>query len=264
VIIDYSTARPSVATLKAAKVTAVGRYIGWDSVPGYSSIGKNLTAPVARALIASGISIFLAFEYAADAALKGHAQGVADGKLATQQLAALGAPAGMTVYFALDFDIPDYAPASSDPRAKLGPAAAYFDGIHSTNPHYTVGVYGGYYAVKRVLDARLAAMGWQTIAWSGGQRDPRAVLYQTGATTLGGADVNVHEGTAADFGQWPRPATPAHPATPKGSTLKISTPPPGDYKDGTTVVTLGIGPDGTALWETRTSDGKTWSTPVKQ
>ncbi len=204
-IIDYSTLRPPMTVLKAAGVTAVGRYIGWDGEPGYSNIRKNLTTTEARELLAAGMEIFLAFEYAADAALKGAVQGTADAHLATRQLHDLGAPAGVTVYFALDFDIGDFAPGSSDPRAKLGPAAHYFDAINATKPAYKVGVYGGYPAVSRVLDAKLAGMAWQTIAWSGGRWDGRAVLRQLVTQVLGAADVDLHEGRSPDFGQWPRP-----------------------------------------------------------
>src|SRR5258707_192946 len=186
-----------MTVLKAAGVTAVGRYIGWDGEPGYSNIRKNLTTTEARELLAAGMEIFLAFEYAADAALKGAVQGTADAHLATRQLRDLGAPAGVTVYFALDFNIGDFAPGSSDPRAKLGPAAHYFDAINAAKPTYKVGVYGGYPAVSRVLDAKLAAMGWQTIAWSGGRWDSRAVLRQLVTQLLGAADVELHEG------RWP-------------------------------------------------------------
>lgn len=207
-IVDYSVARPTTTALKAASVTAAGRYIGWDSVPGYSSIGKNISKAEAGGLLGAGIGIFLAFEYAADAALSGAAQGTKDGQLATRQLHDLGAPADMTVYFAVDFDIKDYAPASNDPKAKLGPAAAYFEAIAAQHPAYRIGVYGGYYAVKRVLDAGLAAMGWQTVAWSGGQWDGRAVLRQLASQVWGSADVNLHTTAGPDFGQWPRPAAP--------------------------------------------------------
>ncbi len=155
-IIDYSTARPLVAVLKSHGVTAVGRYLGWDSVPGYNSIGKNLTAAEAEALLAAGISIFLVFEYAKDAALRGYAQGLADGGLAAVQLADLGAPQGVTVYFAIDFDLRDYAAGSADPRAKLGQVARYFDGVNvaalraaERGQDFDPGVYGGYWAVKR-------------------------------------------------------------------------------------------------------------------
>ena len=206
-IVDYSIFRPTVKMLKDTGVTAVGRYIGWDSVPGYQQSGKNITNAEAGTLIANGICIFLSFEYAADAALLGAAQGEKDGKLASQQLTALGAPEGMTVYFAVDFDIADYAPASTDPKAKLGPAADYFEAINGLTGRYTVGVYGGYYAVSRVLSAGLAAMAWQTIAWSGGRWDDRAVLRQLGSQVWGSnADVDLLVASAADFGQWQRPA----------------------------------------------------------
>jgi hypothetical protein len=221
VIIDYSVARPPVSALKAAGVTAVGRYIGWDSVPGFSSIGKNITRAEAGHLIGAGIEIFLAFEYAADAALQGRQQGLKDGELASEQLRQLGAPDGMAVYFAVDFDVKDYAPHSGTPAAKLGPVADYFHGInHTLSPHYATGAYGGYWAISRLFDAGLITMGWQTVAWSGGQWDPRVVLRQKLGTPLPGADpdtVREHTSHGDDFGQWPRPhAAPPLPDLPPG------------------------------------------------
>ncbi len=211
-ILDYSTARPSISQLKQANVTAVGRYIGWDSVPGFSSIGKNLTPAEAHRYISNGIDIFLAFEYGARAPTQGAAQGTKDGNLASKQLHDLGAPPNMGVYFAVDFDIPDYAPnLPDDPanaRSKLGPVAHYFEAIHATGPKYDVDGYGGYYAIKRLLDARLIKQGWQTIAWSGGQWDNRAVLRQlTRIPPLPFTDVNIRENgsTIHDYGQWPQP-----------------------------------------------------------
>lgn len=223
-IIDYSTARPSTAQLKAAGITSVGRYIGWDSVPGFSSIGKNLTHAEAVALHNAGISVFVSFEYADNAATHGRSQGAKDGTLASQQLAALGAPPLMGVYFAVDIDIQDYAPhlpdTKANARAKLGPVGDYFQAINEQKPSYRVGVYGGYYAVKRVLDAGLASLAWQTVAWSGGQRDSRAQIYQTtGNARIGGADLDIHEGTVADFGQWTAaPVKPGPPVLQQGMT----------------------------------------------
>ena len=111
----------------------------------------------------------MSFEYEADAALGGIGQGIRDGLLAAEQIAELGAAPGMTVYFAVDFDVPDYAPTLPDTpaaaHAKLGPVAAYFAESISTNPAYRVGVYGGFYACSRVLSAGLASMAWQTLAW---------------------------------------------------------------------------------------------------
>lgn len=213
-IIDYSTSRPSISQLKAANVTSVGRYIGWDSVPGYPSIGKNITKTEANSLISAGISIFLAFEYAPDAAARGLSQGTVDGHLAMKQLAALDAPPTMAVYFAIDYDIPDYDPGLSDTPAnavaKLGPVAKYFQAINALKCPYKVGVYGGFYAVKRVMDAKLATLAWQATAWSGGNIDSRAVLYQTTRSApIPGADVDIRLlPMVADFGQWPRPSIP--------------------------------------------------------
>ena len=212
-IVDYSTARPSMAALRAAGVTAVGRYIGWDGEPGFASIGKNITRAEVDDLHAAGIAPFVSFEYAADAAAKGAGQGAKDGTLAWQQLRDLGAPAGTASYYAVDFDIPDYAPKLPDTKAsalaKLGPVGSYFRAVNALKLPYRTGGYGGYYAIKRLFDAGLIVLGWQTVAWSGGQRDSRAQLYQTtGSQPIGGADLDIHEGTATDFGQWKPPASP--------------------------------------------------------
>lgn len=209
-IIDYSVMRPTMQELKQADVTAVGRYLGWDSVPGFPSIGKNISAVERKELLRAGMAVFLAFEYGADAALNGAPQGEKDGKLAASQLHEYGFPANMGVYFALDFDLQDYAPAlpntPGNARAKLGPVAAYFDAIHAQKPAYQVGGYGGYWAIKRLFDAGLITLGWQTIAWSGGQWDNRAQLRQLASQVLGAADVNLHLAGDPDFGQDPAPA----------------------------------------------------------
>ncbi len=50
---------------------------------------------------------------------------------------------------------------------------------------------------------------WQTKAWSNGEREPAAVLYQEVVNSpsnpgplLGGINVDVDQVLAADFGQW--------------------------------------------------------------
>lgn len=205
-IIDYSTIRPSTQELKAAGVTAVGRYIGWDSVPGFHSIGKNISKVEASSLIAAGIDIFLVFEYDATAAVHGAIQGNKDAGLAGTQLAALGAPEGICVFFALDWDVPDYAPGLADTpanaEAKLGPVAEYFKAINAIHHKYAIGVYSGYWALKRLFDAALVHYGWQTVAWSGGHIDPRAALLQTTSkVSISGADMNIHENNKP-WGTW--------------------------------------------------------------
>ena len=92
----------------------------------------------------------------------------------------------MGVYYSIDFDVPDYAPHLADTaanaRAKLGPVAHYFDGIHCGRSRSTRSdAYGGYYAVKRLLDAKLISRAWQTAAWSGGQWDSACGAAAAGA-----------------------------------------------------------------------------------
>jgi hypothetical protein len=119
-LIDYSNIRPSITTLRGAGITAVGRYIGWDGEPGYQNSYKNLTQTEARSLLGAGIEIFLAFEYLADAPVRGANQGHMDGVLAMAQLGRLGAPPSMAVYFAADWDVPDYAPGLPDTPTPAG------------------------------------------------------------------------------------------------------------------------------------------------
>lgn len=216
-LLDYSTNKPPIGALKAAGVTGVGRYIGWDSVPGFHSIGKNLTRAEAQRYLDAGIEIFLAFEYAADAPSHGAGQGRSDGNLAMSQLAQLGSPPNMGVYFAADYDIPDFAPHLPDTAAnameKLGPLGQYWASIKALKHPYEIGAYGGYYLIKRLFDAKLITLGWQTVAWSGGQRDVRAQIYQLASNPpIAGADIDIREHTASalDYGQWPRPKPPVH------------------------------------------------------
>lgn len=238
-IVDYSVAKPTIAQLKAANITSVGRYLGWDGVGGRPNSGKNLTAQESHALHEAGISVFLAFEYSGTAALNGANQGHADGILAGQQIGALGAPDFMGVYFAVDFDAQDYAPGlantPANALAKLGPIGDYFQAINELKPKFAVGVYGGYWTVKRVLEAKLASLSWQTIAWSGGNVDSRIDLLQTvSAPPIVGLDLNVHEAKKPSWGQWNPPGTPkppvkppVPPTPPKSLTLDI---PPGVRK----------------------------------
>ena len=206
VVADYSFARPTPAQLKAAGVKAVGRYFGQAGPP------KNLTKTEAAGLTAAGIAIFSIFEYGAQQATGGAAQAVKDVALARQQRDEVGMPHNRPFYFAVDFDLPDYAPGSTDPLAKLGPVGAYFRTIHAEMGG-NAGGYGGYWLIKRLFDAHLITWGFQTVAWSGGQWDARACLRQGGATALGGA-VDLDSAQRADFGQWgvAAPAPPPPPA----------------------------------------------------
>ena len=206
IVADYGFTHPRIAQLLAAKVGAVGRYFGQDT----SSDGKNVTRTEAQLLSAAGISVFSIFEYGAQQTAGGAAQAAKDVTLARQQRHDVGMPFDRPFYFAADFDVPDYAPQSTDPLAKLGPVGEYYSYIHAHMGSVHAGAYGGYWLISRLFDAGLITFGFQTVAWSGGQWDKRACLRQGGATILGGeADLDTPERT--DFGQWTLAPTPPSP-----------------------------------------------------
>lgn len=200
--LDYSAGRPGGAAIRAAGYGFAVRYL--DN--GLGGSRANLTAAEVADLQANGVAVALVWERkllppAPDRATQGRAAGAADAAAAKAAAAAVGL-AGLPIYFAVDFDIPDYAPANPDPLAKLGPVGVYFGGVRSVLPIGQVGVYGGYWAVKRVLDAGLASIAWQTVAWSGGNVDPRIALYQRlGTVNVGGVDCDVDEARQPNFGQ---------------------------------------------------------------
>lgn len=216
--VDYSTSRPGAAALRAAGYTFACRYLAAGSK---KTAAKALTKTEADGLRAGGIDVVSNWEIAERAALRGHPQGVADAKAAVEKHRACGGPSDRPIYFSVDFDIPDFAPSSTDPRAKLGPAAQYFDGIVSVLGLNRTGVYGGYWAVSRLFDAHLIRWGWQAYAWSSaghGTRantttvnlrgrsywfDTRAQLRQIqNGINVNGADCDKDQAMADDFGQW--------------------------------------------------------------
>lgn len=203
--LDYSAGRPSGAAIRAARYGFVMRYLD-NGLAGRA----NLTAPEFMDLTASGVQTGLVWERKLigrpDRATEGRAAGAADAAAAAAAARAATGLDGYPIYFAVDFDLPDYAPGSADPMAKLGPVGDYFGGIRSVLPLERVGVYGGYYAVKRILDAGLASLAWQTAAWSGGQEDPRIHVFQrVGSVYVAGVECDVNEARNSEFGY--RPAT---------------------------------------------------------
>jgi len=112
---------------------------------------------------------------------------------------ALGAPSGLIGWFSADWDVqPSEIPAV---LAYLNAAASVLGGKRY------VGCYGGLRAVSAAIDAGFG--GWQTVAWSGGQWDPRAVARQTGRQLIVGGvqvDENVIINLAA-LGAWGGPAS---------------------------------------------------------
>lgn len=201
-IVDYSTWRPK-GREDLAGVNGVLRYI--TRVP-----AKAVSTAELDELHGWDIGTGLVFEDEAERGLQGADAGMADGEFIAAEMAKLGVPHGRPCYIALDFDIQDYAPASTSAYAKLGPAAEY---LHNVTARLEVagwqmGVYGGYWAVKRAMDAGLTPWAWQAWPWCPvvqgiPQQDPRIHLYQTSVQALGGnADLNF--AGHRDWGQFRR------------------------------------------------------------
>jgi hypothetical protein len=196
--LDYAfKPHPSVHAIKAYGAEWVGRYV--SSLPANDANGKNLLPAEHDELTAAGLRIVLFVEEGAQAMKGGRAVGVAHAQHAVAVAKALGMD-GIPFYYAADWDA---APAD---QAAIN---AYMDGVISVHGLARAGIYGGYYVVKRVLDAGKAAFSCQTRAWSGGQWDHRVNIRQGPAVTVGGASCDADESqTAPDYGQWPRPGGP--------------------------------------------------------
>jgi hypothetical protein len=191
--VDYSFARPSVSALHAEGYRFVARYFSYDYP---STHGKILFAGEASSIRNAGLDLVSNWEYGASDALGGYNAGVNDARKAAEQAAAAGSPPDRPIYFSVDFD------ATPGDQTAIN---AYLDGAASVIGRSRVGVYGGYYVVKRAFDAGKAKYGWQTYAWSGGQWDSRAQLRQvqngiSAGNDAGCCDRDVSE--ANDYGQW--------------------------------------------------------------
>lgn len=196
--VDYSWARPGGAALKVAGKDFVVRYIPY---PG--SGGKGLDAGEMADLRANGIDIAMVFESYAARALEGRGAGQADAHASVAALAALGLPDHLPVYFAVDFDAAEnQQPAIDD----------YLRGVADVIGAGRVGVYAGYWVVKRCKENGTAAYLWQTYAWSGGNVHPELNLYQyKNGQNINGA-VDFCEARKGDFGQLAADATAPAPA----------------------------------------------------
>ncbi|HXC26907.1 MAG TPA: glycoside hydrolase domain-containing protein [Stellaceae bacterium] len=154
---------PQAAAIKAAGYDFVARYLGQSS-------WKRITSIEATALKAAGLAIVLVYE---DGPTTVHyfssGRGEVDAARAALQANAIGAEAGTTIYFAVDYDA-----SSSDLSDSIIP---YFQAVASKltslaasgGPRYGVGVYGSGATCSAITGAGLASLGWlaQATRWSG-------------------------------------------------------------------------------------------------
>ncbi len=193
--VDYSWARPGGAAIKSAGFDFAVRY-----VPYRGDAGKGLTKDELADLHANGVGVALVFESTANRALEGRPSGSADAIVVMDALSRLGWPDRPPVYFAVDFD--------ATPEQQM-PIDDYLRGAADVLGLSRVGVYGGYWVVKRCWENGTAKWLWQTYAWSGGNVHPEVHIYQyQNGQKLNGGDVDYNEARKNDFGQWLPPSAP--------------------------------------------------------
>lgn len=174
-LLDYAFQHPSVSAIKGSGAVGVMRYLSHSGPP------KDLTADEVKMLHDSGLSIGLVYESTSSRAGQGRQAGIDDATYAYDMAHHLGAPGGVVIFFAVDFD--------ANPTAVL----PYLQGVASVATAYLPGVYGSLRVVDTILAGGIMHWGWQTVAWSGGKVSTRAHLYQRGGAThpVAGTDENV-------------------------------------------------------------------------
>jgi hypothetical protein len=199
--LDYAGGRPGGAAIKAAGFSFVVRYL---TSGGVELPGKLLTPAEMADLAAHDVMVACNYEKAADRMLDGYAAGVSDAQEATAVCLSLGHPSTHAAYFSADFDATPAQQAEIDD---------YLRGCASVIGLDRVGIYGGYWVVKRCLDNHTATWAWQGSGWS--PRNPdgsvlidhRAHIFQRlGTVTVGGVECDVNEALQPDFGQHPTSA----------------------------------------------------------
>lgn len=194
--LDYSYSRPPIAAIKAGGYVFVSRHLCWKYP---HTIGKIITPAERDALLASGIDIYLNWEYDAQDCLRGASGGRIDATEAVSQAQALDYPAGATIYHSADWDVTD---------AQKPTVAYYFSAARAIEQDagYRTGCYSGYWTIKYLFDHMVIDDGWQAYAWSGGLWDTRAALRQVqNGITVGGADCDLDERVGTAY-SWLKPA----------------------------------------------------------
>jgi hypothetical protein len=214
-LIDFTERLVPPDQIKSAGYGGAVVYVS-ESRPGADFDFKPVTREYADALRAAGLAIVSNYQYgkpgwpgAPSDYTRGYGGGVADARTALQLHAAAGGPDSAPIFFSIDEDI--------DHDTFNSVAVEWFRGINSVLGGGRTGIYGHSracaWAIEHDVIGRSSTAGhrwaWQTSAWSHGEREPTAVLYQAVVNTptspgplLGGTHVDVDDVLATDFGQW--------------------------------------------------------------
>lgn len=187
--LDYSAGAPAATAVRAAGYVGVIRYCG------FPANRKCVTHGEYADMLAHGVGVGLVFEQFANDALQGAAGGRRNAALARAHAADIGFPPGRPIYMACDTDIVT--------PAQFATVLDYLRGAGEIlGGPQMVGVYGEYDVIDRAATAGVAAWFWQTRAWSGGRRHPRAhLLQELGTFVVDGIGCDRNTILAPDWGQ---------------------------------------------------------------
>jgi hypothetical protein len=213
-LIDFAEKIIPPDLIKSAGYDGVVQYVS-KSRPGANFEAKPITREYADALRAAGLHIVSNFQYGKPGwpdpsdFTRGYDGGIADAQTALRLHTAAGGTDSAPIFFSVDEDI--------DLNTWNNLAVDWFRGINSVLGVARTGIYGNArvcaWAIRDGVIGNSTTPGhrwaWQTRAWSHGEREPAAVLYQSVVKSpenpgpiVGSIDVDVDDVLAADFGQW--------------------------------------------------------------
>lgn len=214
-LIDFAVRQVAPEQIKAAGYDGALVYVS-ELRPGATFDFKPVTREYTDGLIAAGLHVVSIYQYgkpgwpnAPSDFTRGYDGGVADAQTALRLHGAAGGPASAPIFFSVDEDI------NADTWKST--ASQWFRGINSVLGVDRTGMYGGArqlgWAIGDGVVGHSTTPGyrwaWQTRAWSGGAREPAAVLFQREVVTasdpgaiIDGMSVDVDDVLAPDFGQW--------------------------------------------------------------
>lgn len=196
-VLDYSAARPDPATMAAAKIVGVCRYICRPT--NSFNIAKTVTKAENDRLHAAGIAVTLNFEQEKDR-WRHPELGFGDGRVARAMARALGHPDSRPIIQSVD---------TNWTGGELGTALSYqseFNRGSGTGPQ---GMYGTGAMIDAAFAKGLIVVGWQTASrsWTGNANDsPNAALLQRTSKSypqFPATSYDENDIRKADWGQWP-------------------------------------------------------------
>jgi hypothetical protein len=191
--IDFAGGIPSSSSILQQGHSFVVRYTtdGGPDLP-----GKLLYQGELLERFASNVSTCLIMEKTKDRMLAGFPAGLVDAREANDWAQRIGFPLWRPIYFAADWDATVAQQALID---------QYLIGVASVIGLERVGVYGGFYIIKRCALNGTAKWFWQTSAWSGSQQWEGNHIFQTSQQErIDGTPCDINIAKQEDFGQWDR------------------------------------------------------------